>query len=80
MGEDVSVYLGFLGIHFRSNLKMNPSLWISRVDDVIQSRVDALVFAAWDSVPEVLIPIVATEPLVVSPTTCLCMLRATSTE
>ena len=56
-----SVYLGFLGIHFRS---VN-FLWISRVYDVIQSRAVALVFAARDSVHQVLIPTVATEHIVV---------------
>ena len=72
----VSVYLGFLGIHFG----VNSSLVISRVYDVIQSRAVALVFAARDSVHDVLIPTVATEHIVLPPTTCLCMLRVTSTE
>ena len=76
MGEDVSVYLGFLVIHFG----VNSSLMISRVYDVIQSRAVALVSAARDSVREVLIPTVATEHIVVPLTTCLGMLRVTSTQ
>ena len=77
MGEDVSVYLGSLGIHIGS---VNSSLWISRVYDVIQSRAVVLVFAVWVSVHDVLIPTVATEHIVLPPTTCRCMLRVTSTE